>query len=73
MYHQCVPNPVKHGELITVQLFTPKLDHANPDHSLDEMVKQGIDPNTLYAHYNTSDFIKLKRKVTKMFKSMLTG
>ena len=36
-YHQCIPNPEKPGELITVQLFTPKLKQADPKDSIKDM------------------------------------
>ena len=36
-FHQCIPNPKKPSELITVQLFTPSLKEAEPNDSLDVM------------------------------------
>ena len=40
-YHQCLPNPKKPGELVTVQLFSMwALDYADPKDSLEDMKKK---------------------------------
>ena len=37
-YHQCLPNPKRPDEQITVQLFSMwALDYANPEDSLEKM------------------------------------
>ena len=36
-YHQCIPNPEKQGELITVQLIMPNIKQADPNHTLSEI------------------------------------
>ena len=46
-FHQCIPNPKRKGELITVQLVTMNIKQAPVNKSLDQMK----DPTKLYVNY----------------------
>ena len=46
-FHQCIPNPERPGELITVQLVVQQLEEIDPDESL-KFVKN---PSQMYQKY----------------------
>ena len=51
-----MPNPKKTGELVTVQIFSMwAFGYANPDHSIDQMKKEGLDPAKQMSPYILKD------------------
>ena len=62
-FHQCIPNPKKAGELITVQLFTPNLKETEPRDSLEDMKQKNLDPAGLYARCLTTNMSSLSSDI----------